>query len=114
MIDKNKIKMSSKNEFTIYAIQKYPYIDGYINDLKIKGITEEKLNDEINLLNKCSLCKDPITLDQRFKIAFFSSLNPTPILGGVIQDIIYDDQCEIKYREAEVRYKSFYNNILLK
>lgn len=99
--------MTEKYTLTSLSKQKYIFINKYTDNLKNKGITDEGLNDEINSLNQCALCEDPMSFSQRLGIAFLSSLNPTTILGGAIGYIMSGDQCESKYRDAENRYKEF-------
>lgn len=99
--------MTARNIFTSLAKQKYPFVHTYVDSLKSKNITEEGLDNEINSLNQCALCEDPMSFNQRLGIAFLSSLNPTTILGGALGYYFSGDQCETKYRDAENRYKEF-------
>lgn len=86
---------------------KFPYVNTYILNLKYRNMSEESIANEIDYLNKVSLCEDPMPFSHRLGVATISSINPLGPLGFIMGYMATCDQCPIEYREAEHRYKQF-------
>lgn len=94
-------------QLTTETKTKFPYVNPYISSLEQKKMTEEGINNEINLLNKVSLCDEPMSTSQRLGVAALASFNPLTIFGGVLGYYWSGDQCDPECRKSQHRYEDF-------
>jgi hypothetical protein len=87
------------------TMNKFPFVDTYILNLKYKNASEEWIANEVDCLNKISLYEDPMPFSHRLGVATISSINPLGPLGFIMGYMATSDQCPVEYRKAEYRYK---------
>lgn len=87
---------------------KYPFCHKYIENLEHKGMLEDAIINEIDLLNKASEYKQPLSTGYRLGIATLLSFPFTPIAGLVFFIATMDDKNDDAIK-AETRYIKFDN-----
>lgn len=94
------------NRLTVQSKTKFPYVNAYIANLEKKQATTESIENEIALLNKVAICRDPSFSEKLTVATAVTLLNPTGPLLGLCAYYGYDN-CDTQCREAQLRYNDF-------
>lgn len=71
---------------------RYPFCHKYIENLEHKGMLEDAIINEIDLLNTASLYRQPSSMGYQLGIATLLSFSFTPIAGFIYFIVTMDDK----------------------